>query len=191
VYRVDSPEDISDPIIIVFKLDLSAKRLRTNNPAHVSQRASRKYYSLRELDIDLWDCDQQWEGGHVWGVSLIERHRTCMCMGTTGVERDYIFPNKPDRDRFCALIHAIDDEIFDEEAQKTFAQDMSPRPDPPPLKLFVTTWNMGNEQWSSNLGDWIPSNGEMDIVVVGTQESLLKGDTSGLRGSAAEGRKRR
>lgn len=40
VYRIDSPDDISDPIIIVFKLDLSSKRLRTNNPAAVSQKVS-------------------------------------------------------------------------------------------------------------------------------------------------------
>lgn len=187
VYRIDSPDDISDPIIIVFKLDLSSKRLRTNNPAAVSQKVSRKYYGLRDLDIELWDHDDKWEDGHVWGISLIERHTACMCMGTSGVERDYIFPNKPDRDRFCTLIHAVDDEIFDDEQQALFVtKDASPRAvESDPLKLFVTTWNMGNAPWSTNLGDWIPNNGEMDIVVVGTQESLLKGDSTGLTAGAS------
>lgn len=67
----------------------------------VRTQVSRKYYGLRDLDIELWDHDDKWEDGHVWGISLIERHTACMCMGTSGVERDYIFPNKPDRDRFC------------------------------------------------------------------------------------------
>jgi|EP01044_Picomonas_judraskeda_P024275 hypothetical protein len=44
VYRVDSPEDISDPIPIIFKLTLSVAKptLRTSNPAHPSQKLSRK-----------------------------------------------------------------------------------------------------------------------------------------------------
>jgi hypothetical protein len=46
---------------------------------------------------------------------------------------------------------------------------MTPKAPPDPLKLFVTTWNMGNAPWSTNLGDWIPNDGSMDIVVVGTQ----------------------
>ena len=187
MYRIDSPDDISDPVIIVFKLDLSTKQLRTNNPAAVSQKLSRKYYALRELDIELWDHDDKWEGGHVWGINLIERHTSCFCMGTSGVERDYIFPNKQDRDRFCSLMHAIDDEIFDDEAQKTFVGDVDAPPLTKPLKLFVTTWNMGNAPWGTNLGDWIPNDGSLDIVVVGTQESLLKGDSTGLTsGSSAK-----
>ena len=49
VYRVDSPEDVSDPITIIFKLDLSAKTLRVSNPAALSQKMSRKYYELKNM----------------------------------------------------------------------------------------------------------------------------------------------
>ena len=49
VYRVDSPEDVSDPITIIFKLDLSAKTLRVSNPAALSQKMSRKYYELKNV----------------------------------------------------------------------------------------------------------------------------------------------
>ena len=73
VYRVDSPEDLTDPITIMFKLDLANKVLRTSNPAAPSQRMSRKYYHLRSLDIDLWEHDGQ------VGVSLVERQTSCFC----------------------------------------------------------------------------------------------------------------
>ena len=49
--------------------------------------------ACRRLDIELWDHDDKWDGGHVWGISLAERKTTCFCM-VAGVERDYIFPNK-------------------------------------------------------------------------------------------------
>ena len=108
VYRVDSPEDISDPITIIFKLDLAAKQLRTSNPSAASQKVSRKYYPLKGLDIDLWSFDGK------FGMSLIERVTKWGCCGTSGVERDYVFVDEEERMRFCSLIHALDDGVLPE-----------------------------------------------------------------------------
>eukprot|EP01043_Picozoa_sp_COSAG02_P024806 COSAG02_NODE_1370_length_13018_cov_50.973218_9_plen_741_part_00 len=167
VYRVDSPEDVSAPITIIFKLDLAAKTLRTSNPAAPSQKMSRKYYSLKSLDIDLWEFDGN------FGMSLIERVTKWGCCGTSGVERDYVFVDELERSRFCSLIHAIDDGVLPQGSEEKLA-DTTPKSGTPPLKLFVSTWNQGDTETSTNLaGDWLPNDDSVDIFVVGTQESPL------------------
>ena len=180
VYRVDSPEDISDPITIIFKLDLAAKQLRTSNPSAASQKVSRKYYPLKGLDIDLWSFDGK------FGMSLIERVTKWGCCGTSGVERDYVFVDEEERMRFCSLIHALDDGVLPEGEIEKVA-DTTPKAETPPLKLFVSTWNQGDTEPSTNLGgDWLPTDGSVDIFVIGTQESPLNNAVGAGSGAQKE-----
>ena len=166
VYRVESPEDVSDPIRIIFKLDLTDKTLRTSNPSAPSQKFSRKYYPLKGVDIDLWEQEGK------FGINLIERQTSCFCMHS-GVERDYVFLNEEDRERFCCLIHSLDDGVLPANAVPD-VREMTPRSATAPLKLFVSTWNQGDTEPSTNLGgDWLPTDGSIDIFVIGTQESPL------------------
>lgn len=168
VYRVDSPEDVSGPLLIIFKLDLATKTLRTSNPAAASQKMSRKYYNLKSLDIDLWEFDGN------FGMSLIERVTKFGCCGTNGVERDYVFVDELERMRFCSLIHALDDGVLPAGSADKLS-DSTPKSGAPPIKLFVSTWNQGDTSTSNNLaGDWLPNDDSVDIFVIGTQESPLK-----------------
>jgi endonuclease/exonuclease/phosphatase family metal-dependent hydrolase len=177
VYRVDSPEDLSDPITIQIKLNLAEKTLRTSNPAAASQRMSRKYYHFRAVDIDLWEHDGK------FGISLVERQTSCFCFHS-GVERDYVFSTEEDRSHFCSLIHAIDDEVLPAGSIPEI-DESTPRAPSKPVRLFVTTWNQGDTEPSKNLaGDWLPNDGSVDIFVVGTQESPLGTDSTGLTGAA-------
>ena len=51
---------------------------------------------------------------------------------------------------------------------------MTPKSAGNPLRLFVSTWNQGDTETSKNLaGDWIPTDGSVDIFCIGTQESPL------------------
>ena len=170
VFRVDSPEDVSDPIPIIFKLklDLSKPTLRTSNPAHASQKLSRKYYALEDVDVDLWDHDG------TFGISLVERKTKCLCMHS-GIERDYVFADERERDRFCCLIYAVDDGVLPAGAVRGATYEMTPQADVAPIKLFVSTWNQGDTEPAANIGDdWLPTDGSVDLFVIGTQESPLQ-----------------
>lgn len=181
VFRVDSPDDLSDPIPIIFKLslDLSNPTLRTSNPAHSSQKLSRKYYDLADVDVDLWDRDDK------FGISLVERKTKCFCMHR-GVERDYVFADQQDRDRFCGLIFAVDEGVLPPgagDAGATYEATLSA--DVRAIKLFVSTWNQGDTEPASNIGgDWLPLDGTVDLFVIGTQESPLA-NALGLSAGAA------
>ena len=97
--------------------------------------AGGRYYSLKDVDIDLWEFD----GKH--GISLVERSTSCFCIHT-GVERDYVFADEPDRARFCCLIYAVHSGVLppgavDGVVQREAAAAASARP----FNLFVSTWN--------------------------------------------------
>ena len=89
----------------------------------------------------------------------------------SGVERDYIFANKTDRDRFSALIHSVEEGALPPGSVPIDV--VTPRATGKPMRLFVTTWNMGDAKPSKNLKEWLPTNGSVDLFVVGTQESKL------------------
>ncbi len=181
VFRVDSPENLSDPIPIIFKLslDLSRPTLRTSNPAHTSQKLSRKYYALKDVDVDLWDHDGK------FGISLVERKTKCFCLHS-GIERDYVFADEHDRDRFCCLIYAVDDGVLPPGAVDGVAKEASVAADVRPIQLFVSTWNQGDTEPASNIGqDWIPTSGAVDMFVIGTQESPIANALGVSAGTAA------
>ena len=103
-----------------------------------------------------------------------------------GIERDYVFQDEASRERFCCLIHAQDDGVLPSSGVPDVA-GMTPKSAGNPLRLFVSTWNQGDTETSKNLaGDWIPTDGSVDIFCIGTQESPLgKVNQAGLGSTAA------
>ena len=62
----------------------------------------------------------------------------------------------------------------------------TPKSVSPPVRIFVSTWNMGNDDWGENFDEWIPNDGSLDLIVIGTQESKLgAGDKTGQMGNGA------
>jgi len=102
------------------------------------------------------------------------------------VERDYIFSTEEDRRFFVTLIHSVDDEVLPAAALEAVKQSATPSTESDNIRLFVSTWNQGDTEVSKNLaGDWLPNDGSVDLFVIGTQESKLGKDSTGLVSNAA------
>lgn len=176
VFRVESPEDVSDPLKIIFELDLSSRKLSTSNPLNPNKLAKTTYH-MKDLDMDVWEN----EGN--FGIWIVEKVTSCFCM-ISGIERDYVFANKEDRSRFCSLIHSVIANVLPVSAIPEMSS--TPKSVSPPVRIFVSTWNMGNDDWGENFDEWIPNDGSLDLIVIGTQESKLgAGDKTGQMGNGA------